>query len=193
MFTVIEPKDHPFHPIFLSSVKELISSHSIFKKSFQDIANATVIVFMDESKRFYGGAVLLKQKASLLHKGIQKSINTFASKKKEIWICTLFLREEHNCFSRHFEFFFETFYRNLYKKLVEFGTKEKTDFLYMMLEPGEYLCTEVMGCWPYVFEVKPHESMSGLFHGVLSFKIKLPKIQVENRTTKFPIESHLAA
>ncbi|MBY0293035.1 MAG: hypothetical protein K2W92_07105 [Alphaproteobacteria bacterium] len=105
----------------------------------------------------------------------------------------LFLREEHNCFSQHFEFFFETFYRNLYKKLVEFGTKEKTDFLYMMLEPGEYLCTEVMGCWPYVFEVKPHESTSGLFHGVLSFKIKIPKTQIESRTTKFPIESHLAA
>lgn len=193
MFTVIEPSDHHLHPALLDSTQEFIKSHPIFNASFRELANATFIVFRDESKGLYGGALLLKQKVSVLHKKIHKYMDPFALKKKEVWTCTLFLHEKNNYFSTHTEFFFDTFYQNLYKKLIDFGTKEKADFLYMMLEPGEYLCTEVMGRWPYVLEIKPHESTSGLFHGILSFKTNLPLTPRETRTTKFSLETPLAA
>ena len=35
------------------------------------------------------------------------------------------------------------------------------------LRAREYLCTEAIGFWPYVIEVRPQDSFDGLFHGVL--------------------------
>ncbi|MBS0271847.1 MAG: hypothetical protein JSR85_04290 [Proteobacteria bacterium] len=193
MFTLIEPNDHRLYPMLLDSTQEFFKGHPTLKESFQDLTNATFIVHTNESQRVCGGALLLKQNASVLHKKVQKSIDAFALKKKEVWTCTLFLQEENNYFACHTEFFFDIYYRNLYKKIIDFGTNEKADFLYMTLVPGEYLCTEIMGCWPYVFEIKPQESSSGLFHGVLSFKRNSPKNHRENRIIKFPMEKSLAA
>jgi len=190
---IIEPKEHYSQKVLLDPVLELIKVNPILRQSFQNHKNATFILYSDELKGIYGGALLLKQPFSFLHKKIQKSIVNFGLKTEEVWTCAIFLCTENNCFSRHFEFFFETFYRNLYKKLVEFGLKEKTDFLYMMLEPGEHLCTEALGCWPYILEVKSHESLNGLFHGVLSLALNPSKTHVKTGQAMFSAEIKLAA
>ncbi|OJW47944.1 MAG: hypothetical protein BGO67_08725 [Alphaproteobacteria bacterium 41-28] len=45
----------------------------------------------------------------------------------------------------------------------------------MTLEPGEYLCTEAIGLWPYVLKVRFQDSSDGLFHGILSLTHKTPQ------------------
>ena len=193
MFIIVEPKDYHLHKELLDTSLELIKGNPILRWSFQKHLDATFIVSADEEKGIYGDAILLKQKVTSLHKEIQKNILNLGLKNEEVWTCTIFLQKENNCFSKHFEFFFETFYRNLYKKLVEFGTKKNIGFLYMILESGEYLCTEALGCWPYVSQVKFHESLNGLFHGVLSLTVNSSRTHVKTGEKMFSEEAKLAA
>ena len=71
--------------------------------------------------------------------------------------------------------------------------KKKIDFLYMVREPGEYFCTEAIGFWPYVFEVRPCESLDGLFHGILSLPINPAMLHKKCGGTKVYKEIELAA
>lgn len=64
--------------------------------------------------------------------------------------------------------FCQIFYRNLYNTLTEFGKREGTGFLCVSVDSCEYLCTEGLNFWPYIFELKPQHSPDGLFHGVLA-------------------------
>jgi hypothetical protein len=115
---------------------------------------------------FCGGALLLKKRLLPFQRNVGSQKSLFPFQKGEIWTCTLKLHIDNSTLD--FESFSKEFYHNLYEKLVAFGREVGTDFLYMVLDPGEYLCTEVIGFWPYVVEIRPQESMDGLFHGVLS-------------------------
>jgi hypothetical protein len=168
MFMTIEPKDHHFHRLLLNSFLELIKKNSVLSHSFQNHKEATFINFQDKKKMIFGGALLLKQKVTALHKKIGERITKLASKKGEIWTCTLCLQLENDKYPADFESVCETIYRDIYKKLAEFGIQKKIDYLCMVLEPGEHLCTEAIGAWPYVFELSSRDSLDNLFHGILS-------------------------
>jgi len=170
MFNVIKPTEHNYDKELIKPFLNHIQNNPRLKGSFQSHKKATFIISLDELKGIYGGAAILKQTNINLHKNFQRTTFNDESMHQDIWICTLFLRKENNCFSQHFEFFFEAFFRNLYKKLVEIGTQANTNFFYTMMEPGECLCTETLGCWPYIVKSKPPVSMDGLYHNILSLK-----------------------
>lgn len=171
MFDVILPKNHPYQNPLKDSFLEIIKKNQTLNYVFRDQKNATFILTQDPLNGFYGGALLLKQKLSFLHKDIRKSLFSQSSQKQEIWTGNVSLYMTHDL-PAHFESLCKSFYQNLYAQLVEFGIKEKISFLCVTLEPGEYLCTEAIGLWPYVVEVRPQDSSDGLFHGILSLTHK---------------------
>lgn len=193
MFIAIEPTKYHLHKDLIELFLERIKDNPILRGSFPNHENATFIISADETRSIYGGAMLLKQKVTSLHKKVQKNITNLGLMSEDIWTCTVFLHKENNNYSDKYEFFFETFYRDLYKKLAEFGLREKAGFLYMMLEPGEYFCTEVLGCWPYIFKAEPHESLKDISHRVLSLTVNPSKTHLKNGEAMFTAEIKLAA
>ncbi len=193
MFIVIEPTEQNYHKKHIRPFLKHIKNNPTLKCSFRDNEKATFIISENKSKDIYGGAILLKQTSAGLHKSIQRNRLNNKSVHEDIWICTLFVRKENNRLSQHFDFFFETFYRDLYNMLVEFGKKENTSFLYLILESGEYLCTQALGCWPHTFEVSPEEFRNSLFHSILSLTINSSKPNTNPQESMVYKEIKLAA
>jgi hypothetical protein len=192
MFTIIEPKDHYLYKTEVELFSGLIKERVILHYSFQDHKRATFIAIKDQSNGIFGGAILLKQRVGTLHQKVDKHLSTLAPKNGEVWTCSVLLHGENHSLSQN-ESFCILFYQKLYQQLVAFGIKEQMDFLCLILEPGEYLCTEVIGSWPYVFEVKPHESRDGLFHGILSLERSPSKLQKKREASMSYKEIKLAA
>jgi hypothetical protein len=65
---------------------------------------------------------------------------------------------------------FQTFYKALLEKFIEFGHQNHIDFLYLTLPSREYHNTKTKGSWSYALEITPENSSDGLFHGLLSLK-----------------------
>ncbi len=168
MFQVIEPKDHDDHKPLTHLFLESIHNNQELKKAFSQTKQATYILMQHEAKGIYGGAILLKNKISSLHTLLSKHI--LSSLKGEVWTCNAYLHLDNEKLFPDFEAFCALFYRDLYMRMREFGEHKGIKYLYVKLIPGEYFCTEVLGSWLYVFELKPQESNDGLFHGVLSLK-----------------------
>ncbi|MBY0292588.1 MAG: hypothetical protein K2W92_04795 [Alphaproteobacteria bacterium] len=193
MFRLIAPKKCHEQESRIGSFFNRVKNPHIPEFFLKNHTNATFILTQNECKGIYGGAVLLKQSFSSLHKSIQKSLVSFTSATSEMWTCTIFLHLEDDHLSVNFESLCKSFYQNLYKTLADFGLKENIGFLCLTLLPGEYLCTEAIGFWPYVVEVRPQDSLDGLFHGIVS----LAKDRVRSDEKKMGIysfqETQLAA
>ncbi len=192
MFNIIEPKDRYLYKTVADLFSGLIKERAMLDYSFQDHTSATFIAIKGQSNGIFGGAILLKQRVGTLHQKVGKHLSTLEPKNGEVWTCSIFLHGENYSLSQN-ESFCKLFYQNLYQQLVEFGMKKKIGFLCLMLEPGEYLCTEVIGSWPYAFEIKPHESRDGLFHGILSLMINPSQLHRKREMTTFYKEIGLAA
>ncbi|MBS0272559.1 MAG: hypothetical protein JSR85_07945 [Proteobacteria bacterium] len=191
MFETISPLNRTFHNELVSSFLQKITETPHLDQAFEDYHNATFFIGKENVHSFCGGALLLKKKLLPFQRsvGFQKTILPF--QKGEVWVCTLKLHIKD--VNLDFESFSKAFYDNLYEKLVGFGNEVGTDFLYMVLEPGEYLCTEAIGFWPYVVEIRPQESMDGLFHGVLSLSKTLPHVTTRSSDVFSPRARRLAA
>ncbi len=192
MFIVITPPEHDRYKRLIKPFLDHIKNNSQLKWSFQNHKNATFIITADKLNGIYGGAILLKETNTALQKSLQKNL---LNRKchDEIWLCSIFLHRDNKCSSKSSEFFYETFYRDLYKKLIKFGVKENTHFLYTMLEAGEYFCTEALGDWSYIFKTKSHDSLSSLYHGILSLANNPTHFHVESDVTMEFQEIKLAA
>lgn len=166
MFKTISPLNHSPHKDLISSFLQSIIETPNLGQSFNEHQDATFFVTHGETCISYGGALLLKKKVSSFQRTFSTQKTSLSLKTDEVWACTVRLHIDNSMID--FESFGKIFYHNLYEKLVEFGATVGADFLYMVLDPGEYLCTEAIGFWPYVAEVRPQESMDGLFHGILS-------------------------
>ena len=167
MFQVIEPQYHCFHKARIDSFVGLLKEYQLIDFSFEDQNNSTFILVEHGEEKVFGGALLLKKEVRELQEDIRKKISSLAFHEKFVWKCSVILHIANKdvlSSDDEFELFFQTFYRALYQTLVEFGNKKDMGFLYIFLDPGEYLCTEQTGLWPYVIELKPQESLDGLFH-----------------------------
>lgn len=174
MFKMIEPKDLDLHRGSIEPLLKSIQEDAALRRSFRDHKNATFIIAQDVFG-IQGGAVLTKKKLTGLRRKSPENKNSFLPYQGGSWMCTLSLYLEKPNINIDFESFYKTFYLSLYQEFLSFGKKNKIESMYVTLTPGEYLCTEVIGFWPYIIEVRPHESLDGLFHGVLSLANKHPK------------------
>ena len=191
MFQVIDPKLHFSHTLLLDSYMGMIAKDPALLSLFQEYQQGTFIVMNDEARGIFGGALLEKKNRYSLQKKIRENLPSSALETKEAWACTVYLHLENENLFPEFEMFCKKFYMELYQKLVEFGMKEGIDYISVTLVPGEYLCTEALGFWPYVLEMRPSESGDSLFHGILSLLKNRPKLSVSVWDT--PMSKKLAA
>ncbi len=156
--------DRDLNPYPRTSIDSFLKMANLHDSIAHNSGTNQFILTEDSSESIFGGAALYKSQLPHLHKNVQKAIFSLAQ-GGEVWTCTvsLFLNNDFNM-----EQTCQVFYANLYQKLLEFGRQEKINYLYVILEPGEYLSTEAMGFWPYVLEIRPQDSNDGLFHGILS-------------------------
>ncbi len=175
MFETIDPSQHSSNTGLLEVFCEKIAKNKILSQFFQNREDSTFLLMNEESKGIFGGAFLVKNRMSSFEKRIRENMPAATRQAKEAWTCTVYLHLENENVFTDFECFSKKFYVELYQKLSEFGHKEGIDYLSIVLIPGEYLCTEVLGFWPYVVEVRPSESGDGLFHGILSLLKSRPK------------------
>lgn len=193
MFNLIESHQQSPHKTILEPLFNILRQEDSLSLFFRDPSMITTLVSQDMFREIKGGAFLLKRNLASLHPRIRKSMASFTSPEGNILTCTvcLDLKKENIC--SDFEPFLHLFYRKLYESLVEFGEKNKINFLYMTLAPGEYLCTEVIGVWPYVMEVRPQESWDRLFHGILSLTRSPSAANVTAWREQTPKATQLAA
>jgi len=176
MFITVPPQNQASHKAFIDPFISFIKDDSRLKQSFRGHKKATFILTQDEAKGVYGGALLLKERMDIVRRNLGKDMAYFIPKTGEVWTCTVCIRATINDYVLQYDSLYASFYRQLYEKLTEFGMKEKTTYLWMILLPVEYLSTEHLGFWPYVFQVRPQESLDGLFHGILSLTINPSKL-----------------
>ncbi|MBY0500660.1 MAG: hypothetical protein K2P93_01490 [Alphaproteobacteria bacterium] len=174
MFNMIEPKDLDLHRISIDPLLKSIQENTALRRSFRDHKNATFIIAQDVFNGIQGGAVLTKKKLTGLRKKGPENKNSFLPYQDGSWMCTLSLYLDELNFNVDFEAVYKSFYFSLYKEFMAFGAKNKIESIYVTLTPGEYLCTEAIGFWPYLMEIRPHESLDGLFHGILCLTDKHP-------------------
>ena len=204
MFLEIPPQSHEKHKNLLSPIIEWFQDKPLLQSVFDDLAKGsllktnlskgthlmdlpskgTFLVFSHEEKELIGGAYLLNQGVSSVYPRIDPLIRKLLSPHSNLWVGTVFLCTEEHGFSKEYEFLCKTFYKTLHQKLVEFGQRENINYLYMILEPGESLCTEVLGAWPYVHQVPLNDSSKGLSHHILSLAKTIPRVPMFQNSTQ---------
>ncbi|MDI9634208.1 hypothetical protein QM565_00115 [Geitlerinema splendidum] len=194
MFLEIPPVLQGKHESLLRPVFEWFDDKPLLQNVFDGISKetfskrsplkGTFLVFSHSEKKLLGGAYLLNQQFSSIYPRIDPLTRKVLSPHSKFWLGTVFLCAEENGFSKEYEFICKTFYKALYKKLHEFGQRENINYLYMILEPGESLCTEVLGGWPYVHEVALDEASKGLSHHILSLTKSPPRTPILEKPTQ---------
>jgi hypothetical protein len=170
MFKIIEPKHHCFCATPINHFMDLVKSRHAFGLSKHDQNQATFVLCDDKIKGACGGALLFQKKVEDFPYKISNTLLDFIPPKEKAWECIVSLSiNDSSLWATNEEgYFCQQFYRNLYNNLVDFGKKESTGFLCVSLDFQEFLCTEGVTLWPYIFELKPQQSSDGLFHGILS-------------------------
>jgi len=194
MFLEIPPVLQGKHESLLRPVFEWFDDKPLLQNVFDGISKetfskrsplkGTFLVFSHNEKKLLGGVYLLNQQFSSIYPRIDPLTRKVLSPHSKLWVGTVFLCAEEHGFSKEYEFICKTFYKTLYQKLHEFGQRENINYLYMILEPGESLCTEVLGAWPYVHQVTLDESSKGLSHHVLSLTKSAPREPILQKLTQ---------
>ena len=178
MFITIPPKSHDLHSDSITLFEKLFDNNPNLNIPFQDKEKATYLIENNVVDGYVGGALLVKSKVSSLHRKMGCRNMALSCHKEGMWTCSISLQIQNAAFD--FEIMGKIFYQRLYKELVKFGKANNVSFLYLILDPGEYLCTEVVGFWPYVIENRPQGSMDGLFHGLLSLTKEQPVVKTSS-------------
>lgn len=198
MFITIQPQDHQQNLDKISAFLALVKRYPSISLSEEEKGQATYIIAHDAARGVYGGAVLVQKRSHLFPRKRHSNVVNFSAFKAKGWTCELFLHMENDdpLFQNDdFESFCQEFYTDLYAQLDKFGLENGTEFIYTTLDPSEHLCTEMMGAWPYVMELKPQDSLDGLFHGVLSLGSIKPDLTVsQSPNYEFSsVQKHIAA
>ncbi len=165
--------DWPFQSTPIKSeVEQFIESKTYIAPQLSEHEQnlSTFILTKDEKKGVYGGALLLKKKSNDFPRELVGALSGFVPQPEYMWKCHIFIYFEKNGYlyqTDEVQTYCLTFYRNLYDRLVEFGKKEGAGFLCVSLSSREYLCSEEVALWPYIFELKPRNSSDGFFYGIL--------------------------
>lgn len=168
MFEFLESSSSIVSKGCVDSYIEVMKKKESLFELFNNTYERKFILMNDDSKGIFGGAMLQKKSLNSVTSAIRNKLPSSITCNKEAWVGTVYLHLDNENLFPDFDSFCKLFYVELYQKLVEFGVNEGIDYMSVSLLPGEYLCTEILGFWPYVLELRPHESGDGLFHGILS-------------------------
>ncbi len=168
MFYLIEPQEHH---LYESSIKPFIKELKYITdlKDEQDLHQATFLLLKEEIEETRGGILLLKQKTSTLNSEVEGYLRSFCPQIKEVWTGRIAFQMSEEIAGRNFDKICKIIYRTLYEELIVFGIRENTPFLCLTMPLVEHLSINLLGLWPYMFEVRPSAASSGaLCHGILA-------------------------
>ncbi|MBA3814466.1 MAG: hypothetical protein H0X26_08300 [Alphaproteobacteria bacterium] len=168
MFYLIEPQEHHLYESSITPFVEELQSITVFKGE-QDLQQATFLLLKKEIKDVCGGLLLLKQKTSTLNPEVEGYLRSFCPQIKEVWTGSISFQMSEEIAGRDFDKICKILYRSLYEELIVFGIRENITFLCLTMPLIEQLSINLLGLWPYMFEVRPSAASSGaLCHGILA-------------------------
>src|SRR3972149_7505739 len=179
MLKIIDPTQQCYYKARIDLLMGLMRFYQDIPLSYEEQTRATFIIGEDEGSGVYGGSVLHKKSVTDLQSQLKSIVSALTPHMEEVWVGTLsfFLEDKKLPLSVEGAGGYQKFYKNLLEKFVEFGHEEGIGFLCLTLNPFEHLRTKNRGFWPYIVEVKPQDSLDGLFHGILPLSEKKYKIQ----------------
>lgn len=197
MLKVIEPDSHCY---YRSRIDFLMGSMRLYQNiplTTEEQKRATFIVGTDEASNIYGGAILYKKSVRGLQAQLTNVVSTLSPQVEDVWGGTLsfLIAEKASALPTDRANDTQKFYKDLFKNFVEFGHQKEIGFLCLTLNPFEHLRTKNRGFWPYILEVKPQDSLDGLFHGILPLSEKKHKtyIYLQPALKKPAYQDNLAA
>ncbi len=181
MLKIIEPSSHEEHQ---SEINTLLSIFKCclpkgFEFSSEEKKTSTYIIAQDSIEGVYGGAILRKKPFHTFDRKIEALLSILHSHKRKAWhaqFCT-YLPESAQLSRQDKALLFGEFYTKLYKKLMIFGRKRKSNFLVVSLAQPDCAMTGFVADWPYIVEVLPEGHNNPYFHGILD--IRPEKYRVE--------------
>jgi hypothetical protein len=169
MLKIIEPKHQCYYKGRVDLLMGLMRLYQDIPLTTEEQTRATFIVGEDDTSGIYGGAILHQKSVNELQTQLKGIVSTLSPQMEDVWVGTLAFLVEDNKMSSNAGNFTppQKFYKSLLEKFMEFGNAEDVRFLCLTLNPFEHLRTKNRGFWPYILEVKPQDSLDGLFHGIL--------------------------
>jgi hypothetical protein len=181
MLKIIEPSAHEMYRAEINTLL-CIFKHCLptgFELSSEERAASTYIIAQDSIEGVYGGAILRKKPFHTFHEKIEALLSILHSHKRKAWhaqFCT-YLSESAQLSRQDKILLFGEFYTKLYKKLMIFGKKHKSNFLVVSVAQPDSAMSGYVADWPYVVEVLPQGHNNPIFHGILD--IRPDKYRVE--------------
>lgn len=177
MLKVIEPQEQDFYKHTINSFLNLLKSQQDFELSSKERSKATFIIAEDEQQGVYGGTLLYRQQTSKFHEKLARIILSLQPEMQSLWSARLcfYIKDEEEIFTLDRLSLYQTFYLDLYKAFAEFGAQKELDFLALTLHYRDYRNIQTYGYWPYLLEVRPHDTPDGYFHGLLDVGRKKDK------------------
>lgn len=193
MLKIIEPTQQCYYKARIDLLMGLMRLYQDIPLSYEEQTRATFIVGEDEECGIYGGSILHKKNVTDLQSQLKGVVSTLTPQMEEVWVGTLsfFIEDKKEPFNVHGGGCHQKFYKNLLEKFMEFGNKEGIGYLCLTLNPFEHLRTKNRGFWPYILEVKPQDSLDGLFHGILPLSEKKYKLHSHLRPALLPPASQV--
>jgi hypothetical protein len=197
MLKTIEPTQQCYYKGRIDLLMGLMRLYQDIPLSYEEQTQATFIVGEDEECGIYGGSILHKKSVRDLQSQLKGIVSTLTPHMEEVWVGTLsfFIEDKRASFNGSGADCHQKFYKELLEKFMEFGRQEGIGYLCLTLNPFEHLRTKNRGFWPYILEVKPQDSLDGLFHGILPLSQRKYKIHSPLRPTLLPTapQARLAA
>lgn len=155
----------------MRAMKEKMTFSQGIEFSAKNKENQTFIIAEGQGKKIFGGAYLLKKKLNEIQEDLRELVTTLTSQNEHVWECSALYVEpsfQQSLFILpHAEVCLQIFYRELYLEFVEFGLRNRVNFIIIKLAVDVYDLSKNIGLWPYVVELNPHVTSDGLFHGIL--------------------------
>lgn len=188
MLKTIEPTQQCYYKGRIDLLMGLMRLYQDIPLSYEEQTQATFIVGEDEESGIYGGSILHKKSVTELQSQLKGIVSTLTPHMEEVWVGTLsfFIEDKRASFNASGADCHQKFYKELLEKFMEFGRQEGIGYLCLTLNPFEHLRTKNRGFWPYILEVKPQDSLDGLFHGILPLSQKKYRIHSPLRPTLLP-------
>lgn len=197
MLKTIEPTQQCYYKGRIDLLMGLMRLYQDIPLSYEEQTQATFIVGEDEESGIYGGSILHKKNVTELQSQLKGIVSTLTPHMEEVWVGTLsfFIEDKRASFNTNGSDYHQKFYKELLEKFMEFGRQEGIGYLCLTLNPFEHLRTKNRGFWPYILEVKPQDSLDGLFHGILPLSQRKYKLHSPLRPTLLPAapQARLAA
>lgn len=176
MFKIIDSHEHQdYIPVIKSFLQGLHPNESL-EELFYELDDATFILALDEEAEIRGGAILLQKEVFAFPETIRNKLPKCVVQEGMVWTCAVSLDSSEDCFSPEYEAKFKKFYRDLYEEIASFGAENNLNYVCMAQEPGEDLCTEVIGSWPYVLKIAGNNARDNLSYAVLHLKKRYAEI-----------------